>query len=137
MVGHINLIPIYFPLLMKIRFHSNGGSTLDNLNNNEQISIPQSDELGTWTVAVSSNALIMTGDQLYSLVITSSDFGAVSMDSFSAEAKAESASVHAHPEEQGSLLTASLLNTKTTTVKTVQATARVSTETRSLRGRPQ
>jgi len=57
----------------------NGGSSADRLNNNEQIQVSSSAELGLWKVAVTSKALLTTGNQLFSIVITSSTPGAVTM----------------------------------------------------------
>lgn len=50
----------------------NGGSSADRLNNNEQIQVSSSAELGLWKVTVTSKALLTTGNQLFSIVITSS-----------------------------------------------------------------
>mmetsp|Transcript_17782 Transcript_17782/g.16049 ORF Transcript_17782/g.16049 Transcript_17782/m.16049 type:complete len:172 (-) Transcript_17782:92-607(-) len=49
--------------------YSNGGSSLDHLNNNEKIDI-YGPLIGTYQISVSSNALPVTGSQLYSIVIT-------------------------------------------------------------------
>lgn len=57
----------------------NGGSSADRLNNNEQIQVSSSAELGLWKVTVTSKALLTTGNQLFSIVITSSTPGAVTM----------------------------------------------------------